>query len=177
MNANVNNNKNKAQKNFKITPEMLKNGEVLNALVLRFLNNRNKENMFSLLSCLRDSNVFLAANVDALAKDTVVGGKGDNPVMFPVKQKITITPQIYKATDGKMYIPIFSRKENARQEHLKGASLVNLPFINCIAILKDYEDCSRFVLDPHLYNVVLDEDLIRITQKLPSRLGTQRNTK
>lgn len=176
MNSNVNGNDN-SQKNFKITPEMLKNGEVLNGLVLRFLNNRNKENMFSLLSCLRDTNVFLAANVDADAKDTEVGGKGDNPIMFPVKQKITITPQIYKATDGMLYIPIYSRKENARQEHLKGSSLVNLPFMNCISILKDYEDCSRFVLDPHLYNVILDEDLIRITQKLPSMLGNQNGKK
>lgn len=160
-------------KKFKVTPEMLKNGDVLCGLVIRFLHNRTKENMFSLLSCLRDSNVFVPSTISADPTMTEVGGKGDNPIMFPVKQSLKITPQIYKATDGNLYIPIYSRQENVRHENLKGASLVNMPYTECLKILKNAEGCSRFVLDPHLYNVVLDEDLVRISGQLPSRLSTK----
>ncbi len=175
MNANINNGN--AQKKVKVTPEMLKNGELLSALILRFLNNRNKENMFTVLSCLRDSNVWLPATVTMDEKDLEVGGEGDNPVMFPVKQKMIVKPQIYKAKDDKLYVPIYSRKENVKSENLKGASLVNLPYEKCIDLLAEIEGCDRFVLDPHLYNVVLDEDLVRISQKLPSRLSKQSTNK
>jgi len=158
-------------KTFKVTPEMLKNGDVLCGLIIRFLHNRTKENMFSLLSCLRDSNVFVPSTISADPTMTEVGGKGDNPIMFPVKQSIKITPQVYKATDGNLYIPLYSRQVNVRPEYLKGASLVNMPYTECLKILKNAEGCSRFVLDPHLYNVVLDEDLVRISGQLPSRLS------
>lgn len=157
--------------NIKITPEMLKNGDVLAALILRFLNNRTKENMLSVLSCLRDGNVFLPAKVTMNGNDMKIGGLGDNPVMFPVQHKITIKPQLYKATDGNVYIPLYSRKENARSEHLKGAALVNLPYLKCVEMLEENEACSRFVIDPHLYNIVLDEELVAISKKLPSRLS------
>ena len=103
--------------------------------------------------------------------DMKIGGQGDNPIMFPVQHRISIKPQLYKATDGNVYIPIYSRKENARSEHLKGASLVNLPYLKCVEMLEENDSCSRFVIDPHLYNVVLDEDLIEISKKLPSRLS------
>ena len=174
MKANVNgsagNNKSTSGKGFAVTPEMLKNGDVLCGLVVRFIKNRNKENMFSLLSCLRDSNLFVPATVTTDAKNVDPSGSIDNPVMFPAKGTVTITPQYYKAKDGFIYMPVYSRMENARQENLKGASLVNMPYENCLELLASSENCTRLVLDPHLYNVVLDEDLIRISKKLPSRL-------
>ncbi len=174
MKANVNGSadrsKNTAGKGFVVTPEMLKNGDVLCGLVVRFIKNRNKENMFSLLSCLRDSNLFVPAAVTTDAENVDPNGNTDNSVMFPAKGTITVTPQYYKAKDGFIYMPVYSRMENARQENLKGASLVNMPYENCLELLDAAENCTRLVLDPHLYNVVLDEDLIRISKKLPSRL-------
>lgn len=174
MKANINNSENTNgkpnAKGFTVTPEMLASGEVLCGLAVRFISNRNKENMFSLLSCLRDSNLFVPANVTTDSDNMDIGGKGANPIMFPVKNTITVTPQLYKASDGFVYMPLYTRKENARQEHLKGASLVNMPYENCLQLLEAAQDCTRFVLDPHLYNIVLDEDLIRISKKLPSQL-------
>ena len=51
-----------------ITPEMLRDGTVLCGLIIRFINNRTKENMLAVLSCLRDSNVF----VDRLKLDKIL---------------------------------------------------------------------------------------------------------
>ncbi len=160
------NNKNEK---FKVTPEMLKDGTVLCGLVLRFLNNKTQENMFSLLSCLRDSNVFVPCEVNMNGDDLEV--ENDNEVMFPVKHKIQFKPQLYKATDGNVYMPFYTRQENAKPSELQGASLVNLPYEKLVEMLKDNGECNRFVIDPKLYNVVLDEDLVRISMELPSRLG------
>ncbi len=156
---------------IKITPEMLKDGTVLCGLVLRFINNRNQENMFSLLSCLRDSNVFVPCEVNMNGSDLEIGGRGDNPVMFPVHHKMTIKPQLYKATNGNVYMPFYTRQENAKPSQLKDASLINLPYMQLVDMLHDNESCSGFVADPLLYNVVLDEDLVRISTELPSRLA------
>ncbi len=157
----------------KITPETLKDGTVLCAFVLRFINNRNKENMFSLLSCLRDSNVFVPAEVQLDGNDMEV--QNENPIMFPVKHKIQFKPQLYKTKDGEVYMTFYTRQENAKPSELHGASLVNLPYMELVKMLDDNSECEGFIVDPKLYNVVLDKDLVRISKELPSRLA--RNSK
>ena len=171
MKANVNDSSEK----IKITPEMLKNGDVLAALILRFLNNRSKENMMSVFMCLREGNVFIPADVQMNGNDLKIGGAGDNPIMFPASHQIQIKPQFYKATDGKIYMPLYSRRENAKPSELKGVPLVNLPYLKCVEMLEENDMCSRFVIDPKLYNVVLDEDLIEISKSFPSRLEKNHN--
>lgn len=163
-------NKNSISDNIKITPEALKNGDVLCALIVRFLRNRSEKNMMSVLYCLRDSNVFMPA-------DVTVGGKGvipDQPI-YPAVQNIIIKPKIMKATDGQNYIPLFSREINAKAGQLKSASLVNLPYIKCIDMLAGINECTRFVIDPFLYNFVLTENLIDISKQLPSKLDAKSN--
>ena len=80
-----------------------------------------------------------------------------------------------KAADGYNYVPLFSREINAKAGQLKDYSLVNLPYIKCIDMLAQLDNCSRFVIDPFLYNFVLTENLIDISKKLPSRLDSNNN--
>ena len=151
--------------NFKVTAEALKNGDVLCALIVRFMKNRNEQNMISLLSCLRDSNVFMPGEV-------AVSGKGiiaDQPI-YPAVQNVVIKPKMMKAVDGYYYVPLFSREINAKAGKLKNFSLVNLPYLKCVDMLEQLDNCSRFVIDPFLYNFVLTENLIDISKQIPSRL-------
>ena len=152
-----------------ITPEMLRDGTVLCGLIVRFINNRSNENMMAVLSCLRDSNVFVPCTVNEGGSS--VEAMADNPVIFPAMQRLEIKPQLYRAKDGNAYLPFYSRRENARRQYLQGASLVNMPYLKAVEMLSSIEMCSRFVVDPHLYNVTLDEDLIKISTELPSRLS------
>ena len=154
-----------------ITPEMLRDGTVLCGLIIRFINNRTKENMLAVLSCLRDSNVFVPCAVYMNDRDMEVLGGSDNIIAFPVKHKITIKPQLYSATDGNVYMPFYSRRENAKPSELKGASLVNLPYMQLVKMFENNDDCNGFVVDPKLYNVVLDEELIKASARIPSKLS------
>ncbi|MBQ3693055.1 MAG: SseB family protein [Clostridia bacterium] len=158
-------NKISSSDNVKITPEALANGDVLCALIVRFLKNRTQENMMSVLFCLRDSYIFMPA-------DVTVGGKpvDTNQPIYPTVQNVTIKPRLMKATDGNYYIPLFSREINAKAGELKNANLVNLPYVKCIDILEKAENCNRFVIDPFLYNFVLTENAVDISKNLPSRL-------
>ena len=151
----------------KITAETLKNGDVLCALIVRFIHNRNEANMMSVLHCLRDSNVFMAADV-AVSNE---GGAPTEPIIL-VKRKVMIKPKMLVAADGYNYVPIFSREINSKAGLLKDAQLVNLPYLKCIEMLNEMDDCRRFVVDPFLYNFVLTENLIDISSKLPSKLDS-----
>lgn len=156
----------------KITADTLKSGEVLAALILRFLNNRTKENLVSVLSCLRDSKVWLPADMEVDKAVIPLDESGDVPVILPTKQNVSVTPYTYKAKDGNYYMPIYSRRENVRKENVRdGCALLNIPYTECVKMLDQNESCSRFVLDPHLYNVVLTENMIDITKQMPSRLS------
>lgn len=158
-------NKISSSDNIKVTAEALKNGDVLCALIVRFQRNRTEANMMSVLHCLRDSNVFMPA-------DVAVGGKGviPNQPIYPAVQNVVLRPKLMKAADGRNYVPIFSRELNAKAGQLKNFSLVNLPYIKCVDMLSELDECSRFVVDPFLYNFVLTENLIDISKQLPSRL-------
>lgn len=156
---------------IKVTAEALKNGTVLCALILRFLNNRTKENMFSVLSCLKDSNIWLPAKISMNGQEIDTMGLQNNGIMQPIKGSFTVRPQIIKMKDGDMIMPIYSRKENIKSENMKGFSVVNLPYEKCLEMLDTIEGCTRIVVDPYLYNVVLDEDLIGISKRLPSQLS------
>ncbi len=165
-----NSSKGSSSDNIKITAEALKNGDVLCALIVRFMKNRNEQSMMSVLYCLRDSNLFMPA-------DVAVEGKGviPNQPIYPAVQNIVIRPKMMKAADGYNYVPLFSREINAKAGQLKDYSLVNLPYIKCIDMLAQLDNCSRFVIDPFLYNFVLTENLIDISKKLPSRLDSNNN--
>ena len=166
----MSNDSNKNLNNVKITPEALANGDVLCALVVRFLKNRTRENMMSVLFCLRDSNVFMPAEI------TIGGNKIDaSKPIYPAVQNVVIKPRLMKAADGNYYIPLFSREINAKAGELKKANLVNLPYMKCIDILENTKMCKRFVIDPYLYNFVLTENAIDISKKLRSRLENQNN--
>ena len=163
-------NKNSSSDKVKITPEALANGDVLCALIVRFLKKRTEENMMAVLFCLRDSNVFMPAEV-------TIGGKEIDKSMpiYPAVQNISIKPQLMKAADGNYYIPLFSREINAKAGELKKANLVNIPYMKCIDILENTKICTRFVIDPYLYNFVLTENVVNISKNLPSRLESQNN--
>lgn len=174
-NNSADNSKNTAPDRVQFAKEALKSGEVLSALVLRFLNNRNKENMLSLLSCLRDSSVWIPARIKtADGTDPQIPKLADSTAIFPAKQSLIIKPQIYKASDGTLYMPIYSRRENMKKEYIQDFAAVNVPYFKCLQMLDGMQNCNRLVLDPHLYNVPIDESLIDITKKLPSRLPKER---
>lgn len=165
----MSNNSNKNSDNVKITPEALANGDVLCALIVRFIKNRTQENMMSVLFCLRDSNVFMPAEV------TIGGNKIDtSQPIYPAVQNVVIKPKLMKAADGFNYVPLFSREINAKAGELKKADLVNLPYLKCVEILEGIENCGRFVIDPYLYNFVLTENAVDISKQLPSRLDSRK---
>lgn len=155
----------------KVTAEALKNGTVLCALILRFLNNRTKENMFSVLSCLKDSDVWIPAKISMNGQNVDTMGLQDNGIMQPVKGSFTVRPQVLKTKDGEIIMPVYSRRENIKKENIPGFSIANLPYEKCVEMLSGIENCSKIVVDPYLYNVILDEDLIEISKKLPSQIG------
>ena len=122
--------------------------------------------MITVLSCLRDSNVFMPAQV-AVGN---VKSEAPNSVIYPAVSNVVVKPQLMKAKDGNTYLPVFSREINAKAGLLKNSNLVNLPYMECVKMLGDIEDCAKIVVDPFLYNLVLDEDLIKISKEIPSRL-------
>lgn len=146
------------------TAAALKDGTVLCGLILRFLNNKTNDNMGAVLACLRDSSVYIPCEVKADSSGTVTP-RADLPIM-PVRQQITIKPQLYKAKDGKVYMPFYTRRENARQSELQGASLVNLPYDKAVAMMRDNSAVGGFLVDPKLYNLVLTRELAEISMNI-----------
>ncbi len=146
--------------------EALRNGEVLNVFAQRFSSDRTKENMIGVLSCLRDTFVFVPAKVKVDGIDPAELAAKGNPVMLPAKKAIAISPQILASSGGDRCIPIYSLKEHIQKDKLMGYSVINMPYVKVVEMMRSLGKCDKLVLDPFSYNIMLTEKLIDISLKL-----------
>ena len=151
--------------------EMLENGEILTELVKDFLVNKTEENLKTLFSIIRDSDVFISAEMEfseADKKRFMEAKPGDNIVP---QDKVNIKPGFIKTKDGKVYFPVFTKEEFIPEERKKAGALpLRMPFLQCAKMALNAEKTEAILVNPFMDNFVLNKKNLEIISKLPSSL-------
>ncbi|WP_295631810.1 SseB family protein, partial [uncultured Intestinimonas sp.] len=101
----------------KVSPKTLENGKVLCYLKLRFLEDIGDEQaMAALLSCLRDSNVWVPCQVRMEAEDLEQFQAAKAGEIITTQEETRLVPDILRAKDGALYFPMFSQREQIPEE-------------------------------------------------------------
>ena len=158
-------------KEEKITKEVLASGRVLLALKCSFLENRSKETLFPLLSCLRDSVVYVPVNLLISERDTVQLTSCKAGDYFKNQDEIRMKPDILESPDKKRWLPIFSQREQIPKEYVAGFSTVNLSVLRCLKLAHAQENMDGIVLDAFGDAVALPFEIADIISEIPSRLS------
>ena len=137
--------------------EAMESGELLLALQYQYAQNRNRDNLVMLLSCLRDSSVWMPV--------VKVPGKEDRP-------------DLLQSSDGKSWIPVFSRQEQMPESCRKRFSVVSVPVTDAIRLAHRTREACGLVLDAFSpITTALPLDLADVILRLPSRQDREEKKK
>ncbi len=103
--------------------EDLADGTTLITLKQDYLKNRDRESLVSLLSCLRESFVWVPMNVKMSERDEQrlrQAAKDKTLDSFKAIDEMRIAPEILTMRDGRRFFPMFSRKVLLPERYRKG---------------------------------------------------------
>ncbi len=109
-----------------IDPAVLEDGSVLLDLKKAYLEDDSEENLYALLSCLRDSEVVVPVSSDAEG---------------------VVAPDILQGPDRNLYFPVFSQEAQIPEDYDESSSGVRLPMLRCIRLAHESQGTTGLVLD------------------------------
>lgn len=150
-----------------INQETLEDGRVLLHLKHRFAENKTQQNLVAVLSCLRDSSVYvpLEETLSDEEMELLQNMKPGDKISMELIERCK--PQIMQK-DGKFYFPMFSNMDQVPEEW-KERSIFYLPVLKCIALAKTFEKVTGMVLDVFTEPMVLDYNLVDLIPQIKSK--------
>ena len=132
-----------------IDPSVLEDGSVLLDLKKAYLEDDSEENLYALLSCLRDSEVVVPVSSDAEG---------------------VVAPDILQGPDRNLYFPVFSQEAQIPEDYDESSTGVRLPMLRCIRLAHESQGTSGLVLDAFTDVLMLPFELADLIPRIPSRL-------
>lgn len=152
-----------------IDAKTLESGKVLLYLKHNFLENRSRETLFPVLSCLRDSQVIVPMNVTICKEDEEMFKNAQAGDTVSICGDIRLKPDILQNGDS-FFFPMFSNMEQIPEDYGAHFSTINLSVLQCIEMAKSYKQVGGLVLDAFTEPMVLEYGIADIILQLESRL-------
>ena len=138
--------------------DSLADGSILWEIKTRFLANKTQENLLTLLSCLRDSDMYVP--VKSYEKNSLPEDTGE----------LLLKIDILEDENQERYFPVFSSKRETPSDYQTKVEFVNLPMIKCITMAQEREGLQGMVLDPFTDAFLMPPQIAEIILELDSHL-------
>lgn len=128
------------------------NMENLKAVVRKFQENRNQENLKLIMDCLQKPGtlVCVPAQIITSKENQEKMRKGGE---VKLEGPVHINPVLLTDNQGKKVFPIFSGEDEIPEDLRKKTPKVNMPLKQCLAIMKGIKDVDTFALNPYTANI------------------------
>ena len=145
-----------------VQPASVSNGKVgvnaplntnsLKAVINNFIQNKTQENMQKIMACLQNPKVLVTVPAQIItSKENQEKLKQGGNVQL--EGPVHINPMILTDNKGQKVFPMFSGEDMVPQELVKKMPKVNMPFGQCLNIMRNMKDINTFVLDPYTANI------------------------
>lgn len=155
-----------------IDPKVLEDGNMLLYSKYKFLENRREDNLFLLLSCLRDSQVIVPMNATISKEDEEMFLKAQAGDTVSTHKEVRLKPDILQNGE-KFFFPMFSNADQIPEEYGSRFSTITLSVLQCIEMAKSYKNVCGLVLDAFTEPMVMEYDLADLIPELESRLAPE----
>lgn len=128
------------------------NMENLKAVIKKFQENRNQENLKLIMDCLQKPGtlVCVPAQIITSKENQEKMRKGGE---VKLEGPVHINPVLLTDNQGKKVFPIFSGEDEIPEDLRKKTPKVNMPLKQCLAIMKGIKDVDTFALNPYTANI------------------------
>ena len=124
----------------------------LKALINNFIQNKTQDNMQKIMACLQNPKVLVTVPAQIItSKENQEKLKQGGNVQL--EGPVHINPMILTDNKGQKVFPMFSGEDMVPQELVKKMPKVNMPFGQCLNIMRNMKDINTFVLDPYTANI------------------------
>lgn len=178
-----------------VDAKTLENGKVLEYLISEFQNNKCEETLFPMLGCLRDSMIWVLADITlsktdeqgilasiGIEKDVTeisdedierANGKIQEGAVYYSTEDTVIETVLLEGSDGQVWYPIFTTKDAISEENRNGKSLVKVPAIQILYKAHETPHISGLVINAYLDNVLLPFKIADYMIKMQSLLKSE----
>lgn len=134
-----------------ITKDDLKDGQMVRHAVEQFDKESNSDNLFMVLTLLRDSTVFV-------------------PCLPGLEDPARPEPDILKNENGALYFPVFTTKDELKK-NLPDDSLMEIPMTEAVNLAeKTTQKIIGIVLDPYSQPFILDSQFMKLLKQMKSNI-------
>ena len=148
--------------------EALENGNVLKALIMRYLNDQKEENLFPVLGCLRDSFVWIPGRMIMSEVDMQKFANAQKGDTISNDEVIKFEPDILQNGEYKFY-PVFSSAEEMR-EYGNGFSKVEKHFFEAMNFAMGKEETVGIVVNAFSTPFVVPKEWFDLIGKIPTNI-------
>ena len=124
----------------------------LKAVINNFLQNKTQDNIQKIMACLQNPKVLVTvpAQIITSKENQEKLKQGGN---VKLEGPVHINPMILTDNKGQKVFPMFSGEDMVPQELVKKMPKVNMPFGQCLNIMRNMKDINTVVLDPYTANI------------------------
>ena len=151
--------------------ETLENGNVLKALILRYLNDWKEENLFPVLGCLRDSFVWIPGRMIMSEMDLQKFANAKKGDTISNDEVIKFEPDILQNGEYKFF-PVFSSTEEMG-EYGNGFSKVEKHFFEAMNFAMGKEETVGIVVNAFSTPFVVPKEWFEIISQIPTNIDEE----
>ena len=124
----------------------------LKAVINNFMQNKTQDNMKKIMDCLQNPKTLVTIPAQIItSKENQEKLKQGGQVKL--EGPVHINPMLFTDNKGLKVFPMFSGEDMLPDDLVKKATKVNLPFGQCLNIMKNLKDVNNIVLDPYTANI------------------------
>lgn len=126
---------------------------VLKGLIAKFTEDKSEENMKAVMACLQDPKTLVCVPAQIITSEENKEKMKQSGGNIQLDGDLQINPVLLTDNEGKKVFPIFSGEDTIPDEIKTKTPKINMPFAQCVAIMKDMEGVETFALDPFTANI------------------------
>ncbi len=136
-----------------ISKKAMENGDLLRHLIEHFYEEQSQLNITALLTCLRDSDVYVPVNI----------GEKEDASGMEMRPDLLIS-------SGELFFPVFSNSEQMGDEYGSRFSKVKMPFLNVIISAAEDKRVKGIVVDAFTKYFVVGREQFDLVLSLPTNV-------
>ena len=154
-----------------VNRETLANGNVLKALIVRYMNEKSERNYFAVLSCLRDSFIWIPGTVKMSDEDMEKFKNGKVGDEITTEFDVKFEPDILQNGITK-FLPVFSSPEEMG-EYGNQMSKIQKHFFEAMSFSMAKEETVGIVVNAFSTTFIVPKELFEAIGQMPSNIDEE----
>ncbi len=140
------------------TSEQLKDGSAVRKLIERFQKKNTPENLTALFKVFNYITVIVPVTINEEKSGEIDATSG--------KREVSFTPDKIKDTEGNLYLPLFTSRDQMKPEYAANFTAAEMSFNQCMAMAEKMKDTKGIIVDFQSNFFVIKKEFFTLIRKL-----------